>query len=280
MRRRQSALVENNHVWSGLNATTRPVLIVVGDHFFFGESGSHVRTRDVRINSEDELHAVAEYAANPSLVYETLSYLPKSTVFALHTLLPHATALGKSVSVKLISELTAEDLRDYDLIYVGFVRAMAKWREYFLARSNFAVEPPFYVKFARKDGEVFMRSGPVPQLNRDYGLVARFAGPTGNQILVLTGIGDVGVLAAVRSAGTAAGIDEVETLMRSAEIDAADGFEVLVEADGHSRTDLGVRVVGAHALGKGDSATPPVTTLTTQSDGENVAPSELSVAEC
>ena len=54
-------------------------------------------------------------------------------MFALHTLLPHATALGKSVSVKLISELTAEDLRDYDLIYVGFVRAMATWREYFLA---------------------------------------------------------------------------------------------------------------------------------------------------
>ena len=273
-------LVENNHVWSGLNATARPILIVVGDHFFFGESGSHVRTRDIRINSEDELHAAAEYASNPSLVYETLSYLPKSTVFALHTLLPHATALGKSVSVKLISELTAEDLRDYDLIYVGFVRAMATWREYFLARSNFTVEPPLFMSFARKDGEVFMRSGPVPQLNRDYGIVARFAGPTGNQILVLTGIGDVGVLAAVRSAGTAAGIDEVETLMRSAEIDAADGFEVLVEADGHSRTDLGVRVVGAYALGKGDSATPPVTTLTTQSDGEKVAPSALTVAEC
>ena len=40
--------------------------------------------------------------------------------------------------------------------------------------------------------------------------------------------------------------------MRSAEIDAAAGFEVLVEADGHSRTDLGVRVVGAYALGKGE----------------------------
>ena len=179
-------LVEDSNVWSGLNATTRPILIVVGDHFFFGESGSHVRTRDVRINSEDELHAAAEYASNPSLVYETLSYLPKSTVLALHTLLPHAAASGESVSIKLISELTAEDLRDYDLIYVGFVRAMATWREYFLARSNFTAEPPLFMSFARKDGEVFTRSGPVPQLNRDYGIVARFAGPTGNQILVLT----------------------------------------------------------------------------------------------
>ena len=88
------------------------------------------------------------------------------------------------------------------------------------------------------------------------------------------------MLAAVRSAGAAAGIEQVETLMRSAEIDAAAGFEVLVEADGHSRTDLGIRVVGAYALGKGDAATPPATTLTTQSNGENVAPSALSAAEC
>jgi hypothetical protein len=270
-------LVESSVVWSGMNEITRPVLIVVGDHFFFGESGSHVRTRNIEINSEDELHAAAQYASNPGLVYETLSYLPKSTVFALHTLLPHAAALGKSVSVKLISELTAEDLRDYDLIYVGFVRAMATWREYFLARSNFTAVPPLFMSFERKDGEVFTRSGPVPQLNRDYGIVTRFAGPTGNQILVLTGIGDVGVLAAVRSAGTASGIDQVEALMRSAEIDATAGFEVLVEADGHSRTDLGVRVVGAYALGKGDSAMPPATTLTTQSEGENAA---LSVAGC
>ena len=105
-----------------------------------------------------------------------------------------------------------------------------------------------------------MRSGPVPQLNRDYGIVARFTGPAGNQILVLTGIGDVGVLAAVRSAGTDAGIGQVEALMRAAEIEPAAGFEVLVEADGHSRTDLGLRVLGAYALGAGGSAAPPVTT--------------------
>jgi hypothetical protein len=68
--------------------------------------------------------------------------------------------------------------------------------------------------------------------------------------------------------------------MRSAEINTAAGFEVLVEADGHSRTDLGLRVIGAYALGKDAVAPPPVTPLTTQSDGENVAPSALSAAEC
>lgn len=266
--------VADSHVWAGLNASSRPILLVIGDHFFFGHSGTHVRSRDIRINSQDELHAAEEYASNPDLIFETLSYLPKSTAFALQTLLPHVNASGKPVSMKLISELTAEDLRDHDLIYVGFVRAMATWRDYFLGNSNFTAEPPLFMSFARKDGEVFARSGPVPQHNRDYGLVARFVGPTGNQILVLTGIGDVGVLAAVRFAGTELGMDQLETTLRTSEIDTHAGFELLVEADGHSRTDLGTRVVGAYALGE-SSATPPATRV----PDETPAPAALSAAE-
>jgi hypothetical protein len=249
--------VADSRVWSNFNATSRPILLVVGDHFFFGESGSHRRTRDVRINSRGELQASDEYASQPDLIFETLSYLPKSTVFALQTLLPHIHTSNKTVSIKLLSELTAEDLREHDLVYVGFVRAMATWRDYFLGKSNFTAEPPLFMSFARKDGEVYMRSGPVPQHNRDYGIVARFTGPTGNEIVVLTGIGDVGVLAAVRVAGTRLGIDQIEAQLRASEVDVDAGFEVLIEADGHSRMDLGARVVGAYPLGV-STASPPV----------------------
>jgi hypothetical protein len=255
--------VADSHVWAGFNATSRPILLIVGDHFFFGESGSHLRSRDIRINSRDELRASADYASAADLVFETLSYLPKSTVFALQTLLPNVNASGKTVSMKLISELTADDLRDHDLVYVGFVRAMATWRDYFLGKSNFTAEPPLFMSFARKDGEVFTRSGPVPQHNRDYGIVARFTAPTGNEVVVLTGIGDVGVLAAVRAAGTEPGIHQVEAGLRAAEVDVGAGFEVLVEADGHSRMDLGARVVGAYALGA-STAAPPGTRVAEQ----------------
>lgn len=241
-------VVLGSDVWSGFAASDRPLLIAVGDHFFFGTRNPPVRMRDVRINSKEELQAAAEYAANPSLVFDALSYLPKSAVFALQTLLPNAAASGKTVGLKLVSELTAEDLRDHDIVYVGFVRAMAILRDYYFSKSNFIAEPPLFMSLKRKDGDVFARSGPVPQHNRDYGIVARFRGPSGNQILVLAGIGDVGVLSAVHSAGTAGGIEQVEAVLRSASVDPAAGFEVLVEADGHGRTDLGFRVIDAHAL--------------------------------
>jgi len=249
--------VLDDPVWSGLNASARPILIAVGDHFFFGEVGSHVRIRDVTINSKEELRTSAEHQTSAELVFETLTYLPKSTVFALQAVLPRATAAGKSVSLKLVSELTPADLREYDVIYIGFVRAMAILRDYYFSRSNFSSDPPLYMNLAHAEsGEVFVRSGPVPQHNRDYGVFARFHGPVGNEILVFAGIGDVGVSAIVRSLAGGAGLEQIEPMLGAERLHAEQGFEVLVEADGHSRTDLDLRVIGAYAL-RTAAPTPP-----------------------
>jgi len=258
--------------WLDFGATARPLLIVVGDHFFFGETGSHVRTRDVAINSQADLRTSAQYGPSTGLVFETLSYLPKSTVFALQTLLPNATDVATNVSLKLVSELTPEDLRDHDVIYVGFVRAMALLRDYYFTRSNFSIDSPLFMSLTHRDsGEVFTRSGPGPQQNRDYGLFARFSGPTGNQILVFAGIGDVGVSAIVRSLHTDDGRQHIDALLRSAQIDAAQDFEVLIEVEGHSRTDLGFRVVGVYPLRAAGSLWPtqaPPTTDHADAAGE------------
>jgi hypothetical protein len=239
----------DNSAWSGLIGSKRPVLVVVGDHFFFGERGGSVRTRDIAINSKKELLASA-YGSNPDVkLDDTLSYLPKSAVFGLQAILPRALATGQAVNIKLVSELTSDDLRDHDVIYVGFVRAMGFLREYYFGKSNFCSEPPLFMTLTHiAHGDAYVRTGPVPERNTDYGLFARFLGPSGNQILVFTGIGDVGVLAAVDSLSRSDGIGQVEQLLRSAEMDLSSGFEVLIEADGHSRTDLGFRVVGAYRL--------------------------------
>jgi hypothetical protein len=239
----------NNPVWSGLIGSGRPVLVVVGDHFFFGVGDSRVRIRDVEINSKEELLGSTHYGSDATLIYETLTYLPKSVVFGMQTILPRAHATGQSVSLKLVSELTSDDLRDFDVIYVGFVRAMGILKDYYFARSNFAPESPMFLTLTRMaSGEVFARSGPVPHHNTDYGLFARFVGPAGNELIVFSGIGDVGVLAAVRSLSSDTGLVHIEALLQSQSLDVSRGFEVLVEAAGHSRTNLDFRIVGAYAL--------------------------------
>ena len=244
--------VPANPVLSGFAKGERPVLVVLGDHFFFGEGvPGAIRIRDVAINSKEELLQSRHHESNPELVFETLSYLPKSVAYSLQTILPVVNSSSQKVSLKLVSELTSEDLRDYDVIYIGFVRAMGSiLRDYYFARSNFASSPPLFMSLVNSaTGTTYLRSGPVPQHNKDYGLVGRFTGPAGNEILVFAGIGDVGVLAAVHSVSTQREAARVEEMLRSAEGEISNGFEVLLEADGHSRTDLDLRVVGVYPFG-------------------------------
>jgi hypothetical protein len=240
------------------------VLLVVGDHFFFGEGDSHVRMRDVAINSEAELRASPAYGARPQLVFETLSYLPRSTVFALQALLSDAS-IPTDVTLKLVSELTPEDLRSYDVVYVGFVRASGILRDYYFTRSNFIAEPPLLVTLTNVgNGERFTRSGPGPQHNRDYGLFARVTGPAGNRIVMMMGIGDVGVSAVVRAMHAGAGRERTDELLGAAGIGATQDFELLVEAEGHSRTDLDFEILGAYALRAADAPALPTLPTATQ----------------
>lgn len=237
----------DNPIWSGIAQSGRPVLIVVGDHFFFGNEDSPIRIRDIRINSREDLRG-SEFGTDPDLIFETLTYLPKSVAFGLQSILPRATAASSSVGIKLVSELTSEDVRGYDIVFLGFIRSMGILRDYYFTRSSFSVEPP-YLNIARPGtGDVFARSGPLPDRNLDYGLFARFTGPSGNQILVFSGIGDVGVSATARSLNTIEGMREIDDLLASSAIDVSSGWEVLLEVDGHSRTDLDFRLLGPFPL--------------------------------
>ncbi len=256
-----------NPVLSGFIDGERPVLVVLGDHFFFGESGTHIRVRDVEINSKEDLLQSPHHESNPGLVFETLSYLPKSVAYSLQTILPIVNLSSQKVTLKLVSELTSEDVRDYNVIYIGFVRAMGSvLRDYYLARSNFESNPPLFMSLVdTSTGTTYLRSGPVPQHNKDYGLVARFTGPAGNEILVLSGIGDVGVLAAVHSFSTQRAAARIEEMLRSTEVETSNGFEVLLEADGHSRTDLDFRVIGVYPFGAESSKCCPQTSTAASS---------------
>ena len=249
LRRQSEFPVAHGAVWAALGDSGRPVLVVLGDHFFFGETGSHVRMRDVTINSDAELRSSSSYGAKPGLVFETLSYLPRSSAFALQALLPSASDAPEGVTLKLVSELTPEDMRTHDIVYVGFVRAMGILRDYYFTRSNFAPDAPLFMSLTDSiSGEVFTRSGPVPQYNRDYGLFARVTGPDGNRIVVLAGIGDVGVSAVVRAMSSDRGDEQSAALRGAAGIEAGHDFELLIEAKGHSRTDLDFTVTRAMPL--------------------------------
>jgi hypothetical protein len=221
---------------------SEPILIVLGDFFVFREGGAEAGqprfVRQVDINSDDDLRRLAGDDYGVTVAPSQRSYLPKAAAFALETLLPFANATGKSVSMKLMSDVSGEDLRDNDVIYVGYLRSLGPLRDFFFRSSNFCSESPFTELLHKSTGESFARSGYPFEQVLDYGLFAKMAGPGSGDILLFTGISDVGILHAVRTLTDPAKARNVEQAVTTSLDGIPPELEILFEVSGYDRADL------------------------------------------
>ncbi|HEY8521613.1 MAG TPA: hypothetical protein VIN61_16190 [Gammaproteobacteria bacterium] len=233
--------------WEAVTEGPEPILIALGDFFVFREASEEGRIRfirDIEINSPEDLSRLASEPAwaRPA----DLTYLPKSTAFTLEAILPVVQATGKRVSLKLMSEVTGEDLREHDLIYIGFIRSMGPLQDYFFRSSSFSSPHPFVQLHDKKSGEVFVSSEDSFGHTRDYGLFARIPGPGKGDMLIFTGIRDIGILHAVRALTEP---DRARELAEQVGLDmegVASPIEILFEVSGYHRTDLQATIVRAN----------------------------------
>jgi hypothetical protein len=235
-----------NFAWQAVTEGPEPILIVLGDFFVFREAGEEGRIRfirDIEINSRADLSGrVAEpEAARPA----DLTYLPKSTAFTLEAILPVVQATGKPVSLKLMSEVTGEDLREHDVIYIGFIRSMGVLQDYFFRASSFLSPHPFVDLHDKKTGEVFAASDDSSGYTHDYGLFAKIPGPGSGDVLIFTGIRDIGILHAVRALTEPDRARALADQIGSNLEGAASPIEILFDVSGYHRTDLQAKVVRA-----------------------------------
>jgi hypothetical protein len=238
--------------WQDLSEGPEPILIALGDVFFFTEtaedSGYTRYIRDIAINSIEDFRRLGAERYGSSLLPSDMTYLPNSTAFALEAILPLARATGKPVSLKLMSDVTAEDLRENDVVYIGFFRNMGALRDYFFEMSSFAIDSP-YLELYRKDAsERFVWSGHLFGRTRDYGLFSKLPGPGRGEILVFAGISPPGMLHAVRALTDPSTARAVERNVRERLNDVPRALEVLFEAKGYDRVDLEATMISAGPL--------------------------------
>lgn len=232
--------------WPNLFEGDEPILIALGDFYFFSDQSRFPDRlhfiRDVSINSSEELRELGVEAYGPAVQGSDMTYLPKAPAFALQSILPAVQQLGKPVSLKLMSEVTGEDLRENDVIYIGFIRSMGALQQYFLQASNFSAEPPFLELRHKDSAETFGYSGTVYGYTQDYGLFSKMPGPGDGELVVFTGIHDIGIMHAVRAlTDPARSGDLVEALHTNADTTST-AVEVLFSVSGYNRSDLGATV--------------------------------------
>jgi hypothetical protein len=128
-------------------------------------------------------------------------------------------------------------LKTSNVIYIGYLSGMGMLSDLVFSGSRFDVGESFDVLIDRTSGKHYISQAalPVPgeQTYHDFGYFATFAGPTGNQIMIIAGTRDVAVM------HTAESISHPESLQQlTARSGNARSFDALYDVFAMDGTNL------------------------------------------
>jgi hypothetical protein len=243
-----------NEIWEPFVESDRPIMVVVGDYYLFGEIDP-VRPeegrliRDFSINSQVDLARMQE--TNPARygVAEDvgLSYLPVSTAEALRALMPVLARSNLPVALAAASDVDAEDLRDHNVVYIGLLSGMGLLEESTFSGSNYTLGMSYDEVIDRDSDRSYIseegRRLAAPVFYTDYAYFARFDEPGGGHIAVVAGARETGL----RAMAAILAKDLPPQLDRLAGARPDKGFEALFEITGQQGANLSQRLVSARA---------------------------------
>lgn len=244
-------VVAESSIWAPILADATPTLIVVGDYYIFGELdevGNVDRLiRNFSINSRKDLDEYLMFQPELAERYIDLdlTYLPRSTAFALRDLLRVLYTSNKRVDISSMSELDAADLRSNHIVYVGYISALDKLYDFVFTDSGLAVGETYDELIERESGKMYVSGGGMPSGSRnyrDYGLFATFPGPGGNQLMIVAGTRDAGLMQTAFAVADQRHVEALEEIAATTE-NGVPSFEVLYEVSGLDRTNLDAIVV-------------------------------------
>jgi len=241
-----------NAIWQPIVDSHRPVLLVLGDYYLFGEIDP-VRPeegrliRDFRVGSPQDLLALQE--AEPDRYGNAedvgLNYLPFSSAYGLLEVLPLLTQAGEEVTVIAASAVEPDMLNYFDVVYVGLLSGMHVLEEQSFQGSGFVPGNSYDELVDRKSGQIWTsseaRSLPSPALYEDHAFLARYTAPTGAVVVVVASQRDTGL----RGIAPLVAGSELPAELESVAVGKS--FEALFRISGQQGANLADRLLVARA---------------------------------
>lgn len=196
---------EQSLFWGGMLSDDKPIMIVIGDYYIFGENTQYGDIRLVRefdINSEADLRRAINQnqddTADTSSRFDMgLSYLPRGSAYALSRIQENLARTHKKARVTVMSEFDAEDLRSNHIIYLGYLSGLSVLESYTFSASRFDIGFSYDELI---DGSTQYRyTSDLIEAEEDrnfvdYGILSSYPNGEGHQIVVVAGTRDAGLM--------------------------------------------------------------------------------------
>ena len=250
----ERAAADPSVLWQALADDDLPIQVVVGDYYIFAEmdeDGDVARfVREFAVNSRNDLESFSARTGAPPDRYQDLglTYLAHSTAPALGDVLSVVHAIGKPVDVVAMSQFDPSAVRSSHIVYVGYFSALDKLFDFAFAASDLAIGATYDELLNIETGDVFASTAgsPIDYRNyRDYGYFSTFPGPGGNQLVVVAGTRDEGVM---HIAQVATDPSFIATMVSAVPSGSEHAFELLYEVTGFDRTHIDAMLVHSAPL--------------------------------
>jgi hypothetical protein len=247
--------VRANPVWSAILKDDRPIMIVVGDYYLIGETDDSMEVkrliREYSVNSKSDLSDyVAQHPEFADRYMDVgLRYLPIAAAFALRDVMAVLAPQNRRIVVNRMSDVQPSSLKTADIVYIGYISGMGMMQDLIFSGSRFAVGESYDEVVDKKSrhsyfSQTWSQSMGPPQLSgketpyHDYGLFAKFRGPGGNSIVVISGTRDEGVQQTAEAFTSPEKLEEF-----SRQMDTALPFEALLEVSAFDGVNLSGRLL-------------------------------------
>ena len=258
-----SAEIARSPLWSGIIDSNRPLMLVLGDGFMYTNvdplTGRVQLIRDRAINSSEELRVFL--AQNPSIApgrgQRYTSMLQKSTAVGMASVLRLVSHPGRQIEVRARDDLQVDDLQKYDIIYIGPLSRLGPLAGHYELQSRYRYDQQTTAIHDIVTSKTYLPEGDVTVKHTEYALAARFVGPGGNHIVILTpGARNSGMLLTVRTFTSPSGLKELGKRLRAFRDPLPDSFEALLSVTSFGQTDVAAEVLAVHTLPNSAPALP------------------------
>jgi len=208
-----------SRIWQSLLEDEVPILLVMGDYYIFGElneTGNIGRmVRDFSINSREDLEQRHFNDWDTTHNYQdlNLSYMPEGSAFALTRIIPILSASGKRINVTMMSDVTTAELRDNHVVYVGYISALDKLSDLVFRASRLQVGRSYDELIDSQTGRYYTSDAGLPEEGQqfhDYGFFKTFPAGSDNQIVVIAGMRDAGLMFTAQALSDPTRLKELE----------------------------------------------------------------------
>lgn len=244
-------------IWSDYLQSELPVLIAVGDHFFFSDYSEKyedilgIRLGD--INSMSDLEKLNNRFPGSKLVRADEPYFPYHSIWSIPPVLSLFFSVNKEPILRKSSSLSPQMLDEYNMIFLGSIKTLYILK-HALRRSNldFKISPHIVTYTPPDSGEQqqFQTSLHSSGPNDDLVLAVKLPGPVHNSIFIIASYHSLGAPAIAEYLADA----ETRTYIEKAFVkklgEMPQYFELLFRVTGIDKTAYNTEILVLNKISK------------------------------